>query len=219
MNKLINRRLMAALPFLFALLLLCFNAQRIRAQEDGPLAPPNDAEQNRVRNTGGDLMRALGLTPEQLAKIRMIRQQHQEERRLAGERLRNALRALDSAIYSEDASEAVIEERAREVAAAQTATIRLRALTELNIRRVLTPEQLDRLREIRMQQSGQRRLERELNQQRRLRDRQPGNPGGAPPRERFRQRDNQPAPPADNNNRPASTREPRGSDANRKGQP
>lgn len=219
MNKLINRRLMAAMPFLFALFLLCLNATPISAQEDGPAMSPGDAEQNRDRNTGGDLMRALGLTPEQLTKIRMVRQQHQEERRLAGERLRNALRALDSAIYSEDASEAVIEDRAREVAAAQAATIRLRALTELNIRRVLTPEQLDRLREMRLQQSGQRRLERELNE-RRLRDRQPGNPG-APPlrRERFRQRDNPPAPPNDNNNRTAAPREPRSSDANRKGQP
>lgn len=214
MNELLNRRLIAALPVLCALLLIGLSATRINAQSEGPAAPPIEAEQNRP-NQGGDLLRDLSLTPEQLVKIRMIRQQHQEERQFAAERLRNALRALDQAIYVEDASEAVIEERAREVAAAQAATIRLRALTELNIRRVLTPEQLDRLREIRQRQAGQRRLERELNQQRRLRDRQPENPGGERRRgrERFRPRDNAPAQPNDN-----PTREPR-NEPNRKAQP
>lgn len=219
MNKFINRRLMAATPFLFALLLLCFSAPRTGAQEGGPAAPA-EAQQNRG-NQGGDLMRVLDLTPEQVAKIRMIRQQHQEERRLAGERLRNSQRALDEAIYSEDASEAVVEERAREVAAAMSATIRLRALTEMNIRRVLTPEQLGRLRALQLQQTQQRRIGRELNQQRRrLRDRQRGNPDGAPPLqpERFRQRNNAPVQ-QNNNARPAAAPREQRNDAIRKAQP
>jgi Spy/CpxP family protein refolding chaperone len=221
MNKFINRRLMAAMPFLFALLLLCFPATRISAQEGGPAAPV-EAEPNRG-NQRGDLMRVLGLTPEQVAKIRTVRQQNQEERRLAGERLRSAQRALDEAIYSEDASEALIEGRAREVAAAMAATIRLRALTELNIRRVLTPEQLGRLRALQLQQTQQtRRLGRELNQQRRLRNRERGNPDGAGlplPRDRFRRRDNAPVP-LNDNARPAAAPPPeRRNDAGRKAQP
>jgi hypothetical protein len=114
---------------------------------------------------------------------------------LATERLRSAQRALDEAIYADAPSEAVIEERARELAEAQAAAARLRALTELSIRRVLTPEQLSLLRTLRQQQS-ERRLGRELNRERRLRDRRrAGNIDGQPafPRQRFRQRENVPA--------------------------
>jgi Spy/CpxP family protein refolding chaperone len=220
MNKFIDRRLLAATPFLLSLLLLlCFSSAPISAQESGPAAP-GEAEQNPV-NQGGDLIKALGLTPEQVAKIRMVREQNKEERRLAGERLRGAQRALDDAIYSDNASEAIIEERARELAAAQAATIRLRALTELNIRRVLTPEQLSTLRTLRMQQAQQRRLGRELNQQRRLRDRPPGNTDGLPPlpRDRFRQRENAPAQPNDNNNRPVAGPRERRNDTFRRARP
>lgn len=212
MDKLLNRPLMLmmkATHVLLLLLLLCFSAASIRAQVGGPTATPEEAERN-AGNQGDALGRVLGLTPEQLAKIRMIRQEHQEERRLAGERLRKAQHALDEAIYSDDnPNEAVIEERARELAAAQAATIRLRALTELSIRRVLTPEQLGILRTLRLRQGQQRRMGREMNLQRSLRgDRQPGNPGGGPPlqRDRFRQRENAPLQPTDNN-RPAAPRD------------
>jgi Spy/CpxP family protein refolding chaperone len=207
MNRLINRPLMpliTATHILLALLLLGFSAASIRAQ-GGDSMPPGEAEQS-VGNQGGELGRVLGLTREQFVKIRMIRQEHQEERRLAGERLRNAQRALDEAIYSDNnSSEALIEERARELAAAQAATIRLRALTELSIRRVLTPEQLTILRTLRLRQGQQRRLGREMNLQQRLRgDRPPRDTGGVPPsrRDRFRQRENAPLQQRDGN-RPA----------------
>lgn len=208
MNRLINRPLMpliTATHILLALLLLGFSAASTRAQ-GGDSMPPGEAEQNAV-NQGGELGRVLGLTREQFAKIRMIRQQHQEERRLAGERLRNAQRALDEAIYSENiSSEALVEERARELAAAQAATIRLRALTELGIRRVLTPEQLTILRTLRLRQGQQRRLGRDMNLQQRLRgDRPPRDTGGVPPSrpDRFRRRDNAPLQQRDGNRPPA----------------
>jgi Spy/CpxP family protein refolding chaperone len=209
MNKLINRRLTAAAPFLVSLLLLCYPASPARAQEHGA-AVPGEAERT-LGTQGGELGRVLGLTPEQVAKIRLIRQQHQEERRLAGERLRRAQRALDEAIYADDnASENVIEERSREVAQALSATIRLRALTELNIRRVLTPEQIGILRTLRLRQGQQRRMERQLNRRRQIPDRRPGgNTGGVPPlqRDRFRQRENAPLQQTDGNRPPALPRD------------
>jgi Spy/CpxP family protein refolding chaperone len=201
MNKFIDGRIFTITSFpLTVLLLLCFSAAPARAQESGAMNERAEAEQN-ARNQGGDLIRTLGLTPEQVAKIRMIREQNKAERQQAGERLRNAQRALDDAIYSDTASETVIEERARELAAAQTAMARLRALTELSIRRVLTPEQIDTLRTLRVRQT-QRRLQREMNEQRRMRDRQPRNMGGGPalPRERFR--DNAPSQTNDNSGQP-----------------
>jgi hypothetical protein len=62
-----------------------------------------------------------------------------------------AQRALDQAIYSDTVNEVEIEQRARDLAAAQSAEVRLRAMTELNIRRVLTAEQLNTFRMIRQQ--------------------------------------------------------------------
>jgi Spy/CpxP family protein refolding chaperone len=93
----------------------------------------------------------LSLTPEQVRQIRAIRRANRAEWQAARLRLRDARLALDQAIYSDDANEAVVEQRAVEVAAAQAAEVRLRALTELSIRRVLTPEQLNTFRTIREQ--------------------------------------------------------------------
>lgn len=194
MSKFIDRRMIAATTFLLSLLFLCFAATTASAQEGGAAAAPVEAEQGSL-NQKRNLIRTLGLTPDQLAQIRLIREQNKEGRRLATERLRSAQRALDEAIYADAPSEAVIEERARELALAQATAVRLRALTELSIRRVLTPEQLSLLRTLRQQQSS-RRAERERNMQRRLRERRrAGNDEGqlAFPRQRFRQRDNAPA--------------------------
>lgn len=202
MNKFIYKRTIAAAPLLLSLLLLCLSAAPANAQENGQPAP-GEAAQNTAAQSDNPLG-PLHLTDDQLAKIRNIREQNKDERRMVNERLKNAQFALDEAIYSEDASEAVIEQRARELAQAQAASVRLRALTELSIRRVLTPEQLNTLRAIRQRQAKQRRLERRLNPPR-LRNQQPGNNDGQLPLQRapFRQRENGPAQPNENNNRPA----------------
>lgn len=203
MSKFINRQMIAATTFLLSLFFLCFTASTANAQEGGAAAAPVEAEQGSL-NQKRNLIRTLGLTPDQLAQIRLIREQNQEGRRLATERLRSAQRALDEAIYADAPSEAVIEERARELAAAQSEAARLRALTELSIRRVLTPEQLSLLRTLRQQQS-ERRLGRQLNRERRLRDRRrAGNIDGqlAFPRQRFERRENTPALQTDDNNPP-----------------
>jgi preprotein translocase subunit SecD len=84
--------------------------------------------------------------------------------------------ALDEAIESENATEALVEQRSQELAEAQAAVTRLRAVTELRIRRVLTPEQLSKLRALK-QQALQFRQDRE-NQL----------PGPMTPRERQQRR-------------------------------
>src|SRR3712207_8417635 len=50
-------------------------------------------------------------------------------------------RSLDESIYSDALDESLVEQRAREVSEAHAALVRLRAQTELRVRRVLTPEQ------------------------------------------------------------------------------
>ena len=132
---------------LSALLLFPFAA---RAQEP----PPPGAEEESTPRPGrnpGELLARLNLSPEQRARIRAVRQQTELEARPLLQRLRRARRALDAAIYSDNADDAVVQERLREFNSAQADVAHLRALTELRVRRVLTPEQLAVLREMRRQ--------------------------------------------------------------------
>jgi Spy/CpxP family protein refolding chaperone len=117
------------------------------AQDGQPPAPA--ASESRRRTGDRQLIRALNLTPEQRAEIARIRLETRQQNRLIGQRIRHARRVLEEAIYSPAVDEQAVEERAREVAAGETARVRLRAQTELRIRRLLTPEQLDVFRELR----------------------------------------------------------------------
>ncbi len=96
----------------------------------------------------GDPIRELNLSPEQREQIRAIREQFRDERAAINLRLRETTAALDAALDADNPDEAVIEKLIRDVAAAQAASMRMRILSELRIRRVLTAEQLAKLREL-----------------------------------------------------------------------
>lgn len=98
-----------------------------------------------------DPIRQLNLTPEQASEIRTIRESLREERAEAGRRVRETRRALDEALESEAPDEGVIEDLLRQAAEAQAAEIRLRVLTEVRIRRILSAEQRATLRTMRRQ--------------------------------------------------------------------
>jgi Spy/CpxP family protein refolding chaperone len=100
------------------------------------------------------------LTPEQREKIRAILKQSKEERETINRRVRQAQQALNEAIELDNPDEALIEQRAHELAEAQGPSIRLRALTEARIRQVLTPDQRVRLHELREQAQAIRREQR-----------------------------------------------------------
>jgi Spy/CpxP family protein refolding chaperone len=191
----------AAAAILLTLSLPFFTgAQAFAQEEDGPPpdARPGDRPPNRDE---GDLIRRLNLTPEQIKQIREIRESNAEEWRTARQRMMRAQFALDEAIYADNVDEADIEARARDLASAQAAVARLRAMTELRIRRVLTAEQLNMLRQLRQEarekQRQQRREVRRDNpdafQQLKRPDRPiDGKPGRLPPQ----------SPPAKNGRRP-----------------
>ena len=106
--------------------------------------------------------------------MRSIQSESVPQARALNQRLNQARRALDEAIYSDTVDEALIEQRARDVAEAQAALVRLRAQTELRVRRVLTPEQLQQFRIIRQQAIiKQRQMRREQRIERQL---EGGNP-------------------------------------------
>lgn len=180
--KLINSRNMgAASTLLLFLLLLIFSPVQVFAQEGGGPPGRDDA---RPPNPDGDLIRQLNLTPEQIEKVKAIREQSREVRRQTAQRIRTARIALDRAIYVENADESVVEQRARELADAQAAQIRLQAMTELGVRRILTPEQLETFRALRERAEMERRNRRlqDNDNPPPLRDRRRQNPLGQPGR-------------------------------------
>lgn len=99
----------------------------------------------------------LNLSPEQRERIRTIREQTRIERAAVNERLRETNLALETALDADNPDEAIVEQRMRDVATAQAASMRMRIFTEVKIRRVLTLEQLGILRTLRQQARDARR--------------------------------------------------------------
>ena len=129
-------------------------------------------QQTQTTQGGGDPIRQLNLTAEQVEKVRAIREQNKDERFLINQRVRQAQRALDDVIDADNPSEALIEQRARELGEAQAAATRMRAITEARIRRVMTPEQLLKLRMLRRMALNLREQRRNQNSQDQLRPRE-----------------------------------------------
>jgi protein CpxP len=112
---------------------------------------------------GDDPIRQLNLTPEQREQIRSIREDKRAERATINQRLRESNRALEETLNLENPDEAVVEQRLRDVAAAQASVMRMRIFTELRIRRVLTTEQRTLLKSLQQQARDNRREQRLQN--------------------------------------------------------
>lgn len=131
--------------FIFLITLLCVSF--VSAQvDDGNPPPPNGFEHQQGRIS---LLRELGLNQVQIQQIRLINQNIRPLRRTAAERLITALQKLDETVYAEFADEAEIQTNLRIVNEAQSEMLKLRIQSELAVRKVLTPEQLVKFREIR----------------------------------------------------------------------
>ena len=144
-------RVMKKLYFINAIILaltIGFAFSTARAQNE---APPNaDApNQKNAKIRRPNLLAELGLMPEQIRQIRRINAERKPSMRAAQQHLREANRNLDQAIYADNADETQIQTLIKEVQTAQIEVIKLRSLTELAVRRVLTAEQLSKFRELR----------------------------------------------------------------------
>lgn len=170
MKEAIKRVFVSAATTALLLPVLVLSTSQASARSAG--AQQSDAAQNVSGQSGqpADPIRQLNLTPDQVEKIRAIREQNKAERQAVNQRLRKAQVALEQAIDSDTSTEAMIEERTRELGEAQAASARMRALTEVRIRRVLTPEQLATLRRLRFEAREVKRLE-NGNQRQRARER------------------------------------------------
>ena len=118
---------------------------------------PNATAEVQQRALGSDPIQQLNLTPEQRQQIRSIRENNKTDRAAINEQLREANRLLEEALNSANPDEALVEQRLRSVAAAQGAATRMRVLTEIRIRRVLTPEQRNILRSLQQEARESRR--------------------------------------------------------------
>ncbi|MDQ3798929.1 MAG: Spy/CpxP family protein refolding chaperone [Acidobacteriota bacterium] len=148
-----NSLIIALLAFGFAAV------AELKAQDEMPPdhRPPRDGRrQQRPR-----LLEELNLSPEQIQQIRSINQSRRPQMQQAQRRLHEANRALDAAIYAASPSEADVQERMKEVQAAQAEIIKIRTASELAVRKVLTPEQLEKFRELR--EKFMRRLRKQQN--------------------------------------------------------
>lgn len=135
---------MSKLKYILTILFLLTFAGAIAAQDIQDDPPPERQKQQRP-----NLLRELDLTPEQIRQIREINQANRQDLRNAQQKIGEARRNLDQAIYAEKADDANVQIRLREFQDAQADAARLRAGIEFQIRKVLTPEQLLRFREIR----------------------------------------------------------------------
>src|SRR5436305_4347650 len=170
MKTLSGKSLVAAsCGFAFALFTLSPHAalaQTTAATQQQPSQQQEGAAQSNP-NDPASLLGQLNLSQEQIGQMRAIQGESVPQARELTRRLNQARRALDEAIYSDTVDESLIEQRARDVAEAQAALVRLRAQTELRVRRVLTPEQLQTFRDLRhqaqVQRQEQRRIQRQLN--------------------------------------------------------
>lgn len=145
----------------------------VSSQGQAPATGPPPPPPHHQTDFGGDPVRQLNLTPEQREQIRLIREQLRNERAVVNQRVRETNKALEEVLDSDSPDQSLIEQRIQEVSAAQAAAMRMRIITEVKIRQVLTTEQRTVLRELR-RHAGARRDQRVLgneNRQRRLKRR------------------------------------------------
>ena len=117
-----------------------------------------------------DPIRDLNLSPEQRERIRSIREEMRDERAAINQRLRETNLVLEELLDSDNPDDALVERRLRDVADAQAASMRMRVLTEIRVKKVLTPEQLATLRTLRQNARETRRERRQENNDMRRRD-------------------------------------------------
>lgn len=131
--------------FLAFLLFTVGVSAQVTQPVDRPEGPPPDGQAIRQPN----LLRELGLTQPQIRQLRLLNVEGRPLMQEAQRKLREANRELDLAIYADNMQESEVAEKLRAFQLAQAEVAKLRFQGELAIRRILTPEQLVKFRELR----------------------------------------------------------------------
>ena len=123
--------------------IVCLFGLSVWAQE----GPPNEMGANRAQRP--NLLEALGLTQDQVRQIRMMNRGRKPLMDAAQTRLRDANRELDMAIYGDTLDEAEVRARLSAFQQAQAEVARIRFQSEVQLRKILTSEQLAKFRMLR----------------------------------------------------------------------
>jgi Spy/CpxP family protein refolding chaperone len=194
-------------PILLTLLLIVLLAVSASAQDnppppEGERMPPPQGPNGPPPDDRGEILRQLNLTQEQFRAIRKLLGDNGPKVREAQMDFRDAQEELDEAIYADNVDEARVQSLTKRSADAQATLMRLRTANEFAIRRVLTPEQVTKFRELRKEQILKKRMQERIRQQRQNdgqgpngrppmgqpQDRPPmGQPQGQPPLQRPNQ--------------------------------
>jgi Spy/CpxP family protein refolding chaperone len=151
------------------------------AQEGTPQPQP------KAQDEKPNLLQQLGLSSDQLRQIRQLNQDRKPAMDVAQRRVREANQALDAAIYSDNVDEDNVKARLNELQQAQADIALLRFTNELAIRKVLTPDQLGRFRELRREFAEKTRQEQKQRRQERIKARQTGTAPGDSENKNLRQ--------------------------------
>jgi len=127
-------------------LLLTVSLQAVKAQDE---TAPTDAPNQNFKKPRPNLLVELELSQEQIRQIRRINREKQPLLRNVQQRLGEAKRNLDQAIYADTVDESDVQAKLKEVQIAQAEVFRIRSTTEFAVRKILTPEQLVKFREVR----------------------------------------------------------------------
>lgn len=163
-------------PFLLILLLLIslLSFSTAASAQDNP-PPPPEGDRMPPRGAQGpprpdddrnEILKQLNLTQDQFRAIRKLLGDNLPKVRDAQREFRDAQEDLDAAIYADTVDDTAVQNLAKRVTEAQAALIRLRVANEFAIRRVLTPEQVTKFREIRQQQLLQKMMQERFRMQR-----------------------------------------------------
>lgn len=182
-------------PFRLILLMISLLAfsTAAGAQDNPPppegerMPPPGAQGPPRQEDERGEILRQLNLSQDQFRSIRKLLGDNMPKVREAQREFRDAQEALDDAIYADTVDETVVQNLARRASEAQGTLMKLRIANEFAIRRVLTPEQVTKFRELRKQQLLRKMMQERIRMQRQNGDRpmqgRPGmqRPGNQPP--------------------------------------
>ena len=119
------------------------------SQDQRPENPPTDTQAGQPKEPKPNLLQELGLSREQVQAIRKLNVERKPVEQEARRRFQEASRQLNMAIYADDASDEAVHTLLRDFQAAQAELARIKFTSELAVRRILTPDQLNKFRTLR----------------------------------------------------------------------
>ncbi len=139
--------------FIFSVILMGFSLF-VNGQDEP--SGSNEQKFDLPNNERPNLLRELGLSTEQIKQIRKRNIERRPIEQEARRRFREARQKLDAAIYGESVNEQEVKVLLEEFQTAQGEMAKIRIMNELSVRKILTPEQLVKFRELRRNFAGTR---------------------------------------------------------------